>query len=495
MVKYSLILLFFYFAWIELQAQQSHYTQSGYTSLSIDISGNYPKEINFSIPFSSGPLSDEKPIGIDAINETTYLIAFYTFGPTTVYFNFNGRYLTTVLLPNKSDQLQIHFQDSVNFTMNYDGYFKEVFDHSHIIPELIQKVFNYDGEPTLKTEVETNGFLTANHFRDYQVEKTHAIIRDISADIESPTVKQIFTLGVEGFLKSIRLFDYEKTVTAFYKDNGIEITPPRRDLSYYEHIIEEYYADTTVLLSNSLYRLLNRIIKDPLLDLPAITEAGPRDYFMLLEKAFGKIFPNGNNLFYDMLIANAYIDRISNHAFLTTVEKHEVLQYFNNKYISDFILFQNEILEKSQETPTHGLYYLPFSEDTDSIFSNILSLYNGKVVFVDVWATWCGPCLVGFSQLKGVKERYAARDDVVFVYLTNESSDIAKWTEFVKAVGGEHYYLYNHQQASIGNQFNFKYIPTYLIFDKNGALTASHKDGTNLESEKAILWIESALQH
>ena len=42
--------------------------------------------------------------------------------------------------------------------------------------------------------------------------------------------------------------------------------------------------------------------------------------------------------------------------------------------------------------------------------------YPGKVVFVDLWATWCGPCMRGIQAMEPLKKKLAGRD-VVFVYL------------------------------------------------------------------------------
>lgn len=90
------------------------------------------------------------------------------------------------------------------------------------------------------------------------------------------------------------------------------------------------------------------------------------------------------------------------------------------------------------------------------------------------------------------KAKYRDRDDVVFVYVTNQSSEPAKWNEYVKTVAGEHYYLYSSQQSEIGETYEFKYIPTYLIFDKKGELSAMNSDGGYMGNEKAIEWMEKA---
>lgn len=68
---------------------------------------------------------------------------------------------------------------------------------------------------------------------------------------------------------------------------------------------------------------------------------------------------------------------------------------------------------------------------TDSIMTNIINRYRGSVVFIDCWATWCGPCKSNIKELKPLKEEYAGKD-VKFLYLTNETSDHDLWFKFIK---------------------------------------------------------------
>ncbi|MEI9957645.1 MAG: TlpA disulfide reductase family protein [Ferruginibacter sp.] len=53
-------------------------------------------------------------------------------------------------------------------------------------------------------------------------------------------------------------------------------------------------------------------------------------------------------------------------------------------------------------------------EDLDGKTVSLESL-KGKVVIVDFWATWCGPCIASMPAMKTAQEKYKQRDDVVFV--------------------------------------------------------------------------------
>ena len=64
-----------------------------------------------------------------------------------------------------------------------------------------------------------------------------------------------------------------------------------------------------------------------------------------------------------------------------------------------------------------------------------LSDFKGKVVLVDVWATWCGPCRQQIPYLKKLEEEMHGTD-VVFVGVSvDESKDKQKWLDFIKTEG------------------------------------------------------------
>ena len=74
----------------------------------------------------------------------------------------------------------------------------------------------------------------------------------------------------------------------------------------------------------------------------------------------------------------------------------------------------------------------------DELFQTIVSQHPGKAVFFDLWATWCGPCMKGIEKMEPLKEELKEKD-IVFVYITDESSPLAEWSEQVLKIPGLHY--------------------------------------------------------
>lgn len=96
---------------------------------------------------------------------------------------------------------------------------------------------------------------------------------------------------------------------------------------------------------------------------------------------------------------------------------------------------------------------------------------KGKVVLVDVWATWCGPCKVEIPHLKKLEEEMKGKDVAIISLSTDAVTDKAKWLKMIKDenLGGMQLFA-----GGPGNEFSQYYkvntIPRFLVFDKQGKI-------------------------
>lgn len=115
--------------------------------------------------------------------------------------------------------------------------------------------------------------------------------------------------------------------------------------------------------------------------------------------------------------------------------------------------------------------------DGEKIFRKILEPFKGRIVYLDVWGTWCGPCKRNLKESWKVKEQLK-NYDIVYLYLCNRSSDEA-WKNVIKEYNltGEncvHYNLPTEQQSAVENYLNIHSYPTYKLIDKQGNIHDLH---------------------
>ena len=103
----------------------------------------------------------------------------------------------------------------------------------------------------------------------------------------------------------------------------------------------------------------------------------------------------------------------------------------------------------------------------EKLFESIISKFRGKVLLVDFWATWCGPCRAANKEMKPMKETLKEKD-IVYVYITGETSDKPTWEQMIPDLHGEHFYLTQEQWEYLGNSLDISGVPTYYIIDREG---------------------------
>jgi peroxiredoxin len=121
-----------------------------------------------------------------------------------------------------------------------------------------------------------------------------------------------------------------------------------------------------------------------------------------------------------------------------------------------------------------------------------LSGLKGNLVFLNFWATWCGPCQVEIPSLKALYEKLKAKGLVILgVDLSESAADVSR---FVKEKGMTFPVLLDSNSA-VGMIYASRSIPVTYIIDRAGTVLARKVgfDGSAWDSPENVFLVEELL--
>lgn len=100
-----------------------------------------------------------------------------------------------------------------------------------------------------------------------------------------------------------------------------------------------------------------------------------------------------------------------------------------------------------------------------------LADFKGKYVYIDLWATWCGPCKREFPFLKALEEDFKDAEIVFLGLCTDKDKD--KWEAMVKSGDVTGVQLYLGPQSEFQKAYNVDGIPRFILLDKDGRIISN----------------------
>lgn len=106
-----------------------------------------------------------------------------------------------------------------------------------------------------------------------------------------------------------------------------------------------------------------------------------------------------------------------------------------------------------------------------------LESFKGKVVYVDFWASWCGPCRQQFPFAKELHHKFSAKDlkKIVFLYISIDDGE-ERWKGAIKQMDIQGFHLLSPGgwSAEACKVFGISSIPRYMLVDKNGNIVEAN---------------------
>ncbi len=160
-----------------------------------------------------------------------------------------------------------------------------------------------------------------------------------------------------------------------------------------------------------------------------------------------------------------------------------------DKYVAEY----RATVAANKQGLAENIHYLDMTEVApQDILETILGKYRGKTILIDLWATWCGPCLYGHRIMAPLKEELKDKP-IQYIYISPPSSPYQEWKNAIKEISGEHYYVTDAQYNEILRHYQSNGIPTYAIYNANGKQTYTVSGVPGIEVFRKEL--EKALQN
>ena len=156
-----------------------------------------------------------------------------------------------------------------------------------------------------------------------------------------------------------------------------------------------------------------------------------------------------------------------NPEFYTEIKKQIEDQYLRIETRHKFKVAQNKL--NNTVSPNFSFINYKGGQST-------LEDFKGKYVYIDIWATWCAPCIREIPYLQKIEELYHGRNIAFLSISSDQYSDIEKWKKMIvtKSMSGVQLLEDNRVATAFSTYFNVDTIPRFILIDPKGVIIDSN---------------------
>jgi len=180
---------------------------------------------------------------------------------------------------------------------------------------------------------------------------------------------------------------------------------------------------------------------------------------------------------------------------IVKIFEHFSKTYSQSEYISWIKPYIDTIRDRQKQTLTDKMIFVKDDGQMLSSFTEVLNLFKGRTVLLDMWGTWCAPCRKEIEANSQAIKSYFAGKSLDYLYIANyDRGNDVKWKELIAYfhLEGTHILANGNLTNDIMKKVNGSGFPTYVIIKKDGSYELSTA-GYPMDRQKLVQQLETAL--
>ena len=488
-----------------------------------------PETVDWTLIYTNPVTGNENSTPVEINKDGSFYTKVRVNSPTNLFLRSQSAYIPLIVSPGKESKIFVNqpeiYRSNSRLLLDEEPY-GDKYLYAGYLAKLNTDLANINISYTKpqQNNIDSIAEMNVNQYKEFMMDRYHENISNNNALNISPIAKEIINT-TEAFLLANKLnfadneiiqatiiknkTSWEDAQKAYipeersdnfndfynlipYNDMNILLIP---NISYY--VTNMNYArsntgDPYVILrhlaqhediskedSESINDYINSQEQNITIELKESIETIYNKYKLIADEYYNSIIGAGflsniwnanEGIMFDLIKAQITTRALQDYEPLTK-EQMEDLSTLPN-VIKQIIIEENDqLLAKIEENKkkTGFTVLTPPTNIDEELAIKMFEPFNGKVILVDVWATWCGPCHAANAAMEPLKAQLADEEDLIYLYLAGENSPESTWNNMITDLKGHHYRVNAAQWDYLSESLNVRGVPTYIIIDRDGS--------------------------
>ena len=423
------------------------------------------------------------PIKAEIKRDGSFNITFPVMGTTAATINLLGTDINFFVEPEQTSELYINLREisrkKSTFHKSKKPYGEIVYINGPLAglsEELNRNRINTDMITNYQTLIKEIRNMDIAAYKTYMLDKAKDIQQKIDNASLSQSAKQLLSLEKElNIIQTLTQAPWLLTQAALQQKK----LQRNESEAYFKKLDESLPADYIPTETLKHLNIPQAILVQPYLYAINVSARRQNDYVRRLGTDKG--------VFFDIARTTLLYQSIKDFTPLTDTQKVEITT-LPDAYQRTLQQANEQLLQLLENNKKKSGFTINEAGEVsnEDLFPSIIGKFKGKVLLVDFWATWCGPCRMANKVMAPMKEELKDKD-IVYLYITGEVSPQKTWENMIPDIHGEHYRLTNAQWEYLSKSFGIRGVPTYLIIDRKGDIKFKQTGFPGVEKMKEEL--------